>query len=437
MPASGEGSIPLKSVEAPVATGMMDGSPMDSDRTVLTSVGEARRVILDRRHKIVMNASTRLSIRLLERAGGMGYLVDLAQGEICVDVEHDGRPFVVRTIHGRAVITGTTFDVKVTDAGTTLVVAEGCVRFESDAGAVYVTAGRRSILGAAAVLPSLPESCDATILTAWARVGQSATEVAQDVGPDGLVESDPPLLLSLRTEVRTDPESIDATQWMEQETGWFKRQFPPVFKLKAALATDGIEVSYTALLLKSPVVWHFAWPPAGEEHLLWPDDAMVVEPAKCHGKDWRWLAARNLLPYQTPDVVVEQVYGPEAFAAWQKEIAAILKAGGAVPAEVLLASVQACDYVRHMRLLVWLAVDLGVYARPEVSDFELQHLLQQQIAAADDSTDVCLQLLVAKRSKVSCDSDAYQELIGRFHMALGRMVAIEGRLTGDKASRQP
>jgi len=86
-----------------------------------TAASELKTLIIDSKHRMVLNYGTALSIEPLLDNEHIGCTVNLKTGEIFAHVEHDGNPFTVSTTHGKAIITGTTFDIKATDTGTTLV----------------------------------------------------------------------------------------------------------------------------------------------------------------------------------------------------------------------------------------------------------------------------------------------------------------------------
>lgn len=89
-------------------------------------------IIINDKHHLTMNTNTVLVVEPLVIHSNIGCLVKLDSGQIYTHVQHDRNPFVVDTVHGKAIITGTIFDVKVTDDNTILVVCEGTVQFESD-----------------------------------------------------------------------------------------------------------------------------------------------------------------------------------------------------------------------------------------------------------------------------------------------------------------
>ncbi|MHC5059958.1 MAG: FecR domain-containing protein [Planctomycetota bacterium] len=151
-----------------------------ANRQIVSSNNESKTLVINNKHRMTMNSNTSLSVESLEK-NGIGCLVKLDFGQIYANVEHDGNPFVVDTAHGKAVITGTTFDIKATDTGTTLVVGEGAVQFGSDGGFVNVAAGQTSRI-IAKLAPTRPILCNAAKLTAWA-TGYKASPVLAQVAP--------------------------------------------------------------------------------------------------------------------------------------------------------------------------------------------------------------------------------------------------------------
>ena len=218
----------------------------------IASVDSLKTLVINEKHRIVLNSDTTVSLEPLAQNNRVGCLVKLASGRIYAHVEHDGNPFVVATAHGRAVITGTTFDVKATDAGTTLVVAEGSVKLESEKGVVEVTAGHISKIIAQSA-PTRPVSCNTTELTAWATGQRFKPELAH-IEP----YSDDYDLSDLWLSMVSGPielESINYENWIEDKRPWFKREFPWIFQLQSALAAEGIEADYTELLISSGDIW--------------------------------------------------------------------------------------------------------------------------------------------------------------------------------------
>lgn len=432
-PNSSADAIASAEAEAPLVIASADGGRIESGAVIETQAGQIDRLTLNGRHTIVMNADTRLSIEPLVAAGRVGCQVNLTLGEVYVHVEHDGNPFVVQTTHGRAVITGTTFDVKVTGAGTTLVVAEGSVRFESQAGMVQVAGGRQSTIVMTSSPPSMPATCDVVALTAWAGAGRSMSQVAQAIIPDDILPAHLPVVST--SSPRIDLETLDYIRWVDQNHDWFRLQFPEIFRLQDALAKEGIKADYTDLLLESGVLWQFAWPPAGRDRLLAAEEAPLIEAANRHGKDLQWLKDRGLLPIP-PVAPDDQKRGMEAFTLWQSQIAAATEGGREAPVEDLLDSLHACAYLQRTRSLLWLAIEADRYSLSNVPMSELQALLQAEVTVADAGVSDVIQLLTAKRSVLPCDSDPYRQLVGELHETVVQMARTEGRLT-DGADSHP
>ncbi len=401
-----------------------DGRRVAAGATIQTSAQHLKSLVLNGRHQVAMNGSTSLSVEPLVEQGRTGCLVNLAVGEIYVHVEHDERPFLVRTPYGRAVITGTTFDVKATQTDTTLVVVEGSVRFESGGGVVQVHAGQQSMIAAASVPPSAPTTCDAIALTAWAGADRPLNQVARDISPRDTVPDDLPLFPSAVIQAALEGGSY--AQWLVQNRDWFERQFPDIFRLKHALAQDGVEVDYPGLLLESALVWQFAYPPAGQDRLLAPEEEAILRAAHRHGKDMPWLKDRGLVPLVTSATDRQKRMG-EAFTLWQNELALVVDSGKEVRRELLLNSLHACIYLRQTRSLVWLAIKADRYSAPNLSPTQRQTFLQAEVTLADRGVSDVIRLLTTERSVLPCDSDPYRQLVRRLHEAVTQMAQTERR----------
>ena len=411
-----------------------DGRRIAAGAAIQTSAQHLKSLVLNGRHQVVMNGGTSLSVEPLVEQGRTGCLVNLAVGEIYVHVEHDGRPFLVRTLYGQAVITGTTFDVRATQAGMTLMVVEGRVQFESEGGVVQVIAGQQSLIATASAPPGAPTTCDAIALTAWAGADRRMAHVARDISPKEALPDDLPLFPSAA--VLTDLEGVRYAQWLVQNRDWFERQFPDLFRLKQALVQEGVEVDYSDLLLESALVWQFAYPPAGPDRLLVPEEAAILKAAHCHGKDLPWLKDRGLLPLVTAATDRQKRMG-EAFTLWQNELAMVVDSGKEVPRELLLDSLHACIYLRQTRSLIWLAIEADRYSVPNLVQMQLQTLLQTEVTLADCAVSDVLRLLTTERSLLACDSDAYRQLVQRLYEAVTPMTQTEGRLADATTARHP
>jgi len=349
--------------------------------------------------------------------------VNLAFGEICAHVESDGNPFVVQTANGRAVITGTTFDVKATDAGTTLMVTEGSVQFKAQGGAVQVVAGQQSMIATSSGLPSDPVACNVLALTIWARGGLRATELAQDVSADAFRLGDLPVTLWPRSEI--DLDGVNYPEWAEQNEDWFKRQFSWIFDLKEALGREGIKVHYPTLLLQSGDIWRFAYPQAGADRQVGPDPNALLRVASHYGRDESWLKGRVRFSLQATNSQ-EQVTGSGAFKYWAETIEAQV---GACPTRVFLDSLDACLYLVNTRTLAALAIrrDLKV-PLVDPDENKILGLLDSQLRALVDCRRL-LQELSIDGPKASC---GYSDKIGTLVEKIREIGALETSVIGSE-----
>ncbi len=340
--------------------------------TIRTPVGQSRGLILDGRHQLAMNAGTRLSIEPLVDNDRMGYLVSLTFGEVYARVEHDGNPFVVQTAFGRAAPTGAIFDVKATATDTTLVVVEGSVRFESlrsppceasgEGRTVQVAVGQQSTVGAASPWPSGPTACDALALTAWARADRGVLPASQDVLAGDLSVHEVPVPAGRWVEVQTDLDRIDDATWMEQKRDWFEQQFPWIFELRDALATERSQLpteipDYSMLLMQSGDIWRFAYPEAGADRRLGPDPNGLLRAAARHGRDESWLEQQTFVSLPATGHV-QQATGGAAFDRWVQTIEADndLRVRDA-DSKVLHETLDACVYLMETRTLAILVLN--------------------------------------------------------------------------------
>jgi ferric-dicitrate binding protein FerR (iron transport regulator) len=308
-------SVALTGKDLPLVIKLADGGHITPGAVIQTSAREIGNLVINGRHRVVMNAGTRLSIEPFVKAGRIECLVSLALGEINVHVEHDGHPFIVQTAHGRAVITGTTSDVKATDASTTLVVAEGSVRFESEKGLVEVASGQISKIIAHSA-PTSPVSCNAAELTAWA--------VAYELKPaSAKIQSisDDYDLTDLRLSAISgliELERINYEDWIEEKRAWFEREFPWTAQLQSALIAEGIEADYPELLMSSADIWQFVYPQNSHQRFPFVYFDPLRRAASKYGFDELWLMTNVSAAKSAIDKhVSEDLYtGQEAFEHW-------------------------------------------------------------------------------------------------------------------------
>jgi ferric-dicitrate binding protein FerR (iron transport regulator) len=361
-----------------------------SGTRIQTATGHVESLVLGGRHQLVMNADSRLSVEPLVENGRIGCLVRLDAGEICAHVEHDGGRFVVETAHGRATITGTVFDVKVMAAGTSLVVVEGSVRFESLAGTggatrtVRVAAGQQSTITAASRLPSPPAACDAAALTAWAGMSRGGFRPPAEALANDLPRWELPLPAAPWVEVQTDPDGIDAAAWIEQHREWFRQQFPWIFELRDALAAEDRGPSpdspdYPALLLRSGDIWRFAYPQAGPTRQVEPDPNGLLRAAMAYGHDKSWLQRQSFFARYVTDRP-QHATGAAAFEQWVENLQAKSnRRSQEIGSRELHETLEACSYLVATRTLALLALNQGLGDMTPSVKRELSALLQEEL----------------------------------------------------------
>jgi ferric-dicitrate binding protein FerR (iron transport regulator) len=234
-----------------------DGGVLIPAGQQIASDDSLKTLIINDKHRLIMNTNTTLAIRSFNHGSQAGCIVDLTSGQLYAQVEHNSNPFIVSTTHGRAVITGTTFDLTATNTGTTLVVVEGSVKFESKWGNTQVTTGQISKIAPNSA-PTNPVSCKALELTAWATAYELKPVLAKiqsiadghDLTDLGLAATSGPVEL----------EKINYEDWIVEKRAWFRREFPQIFQLQKALEAEGIEVDYPELLTSSGDIWLFVYP---------------------------------------------------------------------------------------------------------------------------------------------------------------------------------
>jgi len=344
---------------------------------VRTTHSELKTLIINGKHQIVMNRDTVLSISQLAEGSRCGCLVNLALGEVFARVEHDGSPFVVGTANGKAVITGTTFDVKATDASTTLVVSEGTVKFESEKGVVRVAAGQTSkIVNQSA--PSIPLSCNTAEFTAWATGYKAGPALARtELNPEPW---DLPLSFGEKPIVLAE---TDYEQWVGQKREWFKKDFPWIFELKDAFAGEGIEVDYPELLIKSGDVWQFVCLQKFPARFSVPDFESLLKIAICYGfdKDWLLKNVPTAKIVQNKSSLLQNLTGLAAFVQWLKY------AKGHEESPAPYYSADAGKYLAETRSLIWFAVNVGKFKLTDEQRVKVLDLLQQEVIAATNCSN--------------------------------------------------
>jgi len=358
---------------------------IDTSHTIVAD-NELKTLLINGKHQMIIDAGTSLAIEPISVNAQLGCVVKLIAGEIYTHVEHDGNPFVVNTANGKAVITGTTFDIKATKDDTTLVVNEGTVCFESEKGTVNVAAGQKSeIVGQSA--PSIPLSCNTYELTAWATGYNPNAALAQDRSDD--------IDLYLTLSLRTDPIVLvktDYDYWVNDKRNWFKTNFPWIFELKGALAREGIEVDYPELLIKSSDVWQFVSSQRFPGRFSVPDFESLLKTVISYGFDRGWLLENVPIAERIQDksLLLENLTGLATLDQLPKY------ANGTKAMPYYLYPADIGRYLTETRSLIWFAVNAGEFNLTDEQRVKVLDLLQQEVTTA---TNCCNDLLYPEDEK--------------------------------------
>jgi len=384
-----------------------DGSTLIPAGRQIASANSLKTLVINEKHRIVLNSDTTVSLEPQAQNNRVGCLVKLTSGRIYAHVEHDGNPFVVSTAHGRAVITGTTFDIKATDRSTTLVVADGSVKFESEKGVVEVAAGQVSKIIANSA-PTSPVSCNTTELTAWVPMAQATgyelrTALAKigsytetyDLTDLGLSAISGPI----------DLERINYEDWVGEKRDWFKREFPWIFQLQSALAAEGIEADYPELLISSGDIRQFAYPETSPQQIPILYFGSLLKAASRYGFDEQWLTANipaARFAINDPAAAKGRLTGLKAFEAWASCFEQVRKSSEALDSGTLLSSLHAGTYLANTRTLTWFSINNGRHAlRPEDKSPVLD-LLQTEVNTANELIGHVISLFAASAEQ-PCD----------------------------------
>lgn len=370
---------------------------------IRTAHTDLKTLIINDRHRIVLNSNTTLSIRPLAKDSHVGCLVNLTLGEIFVHVEHDGNPFAVATPHGKVIVTGTTFDVKVTDDTTTLTISEGTVRLESEKGAANVKAGHKSEIRTNSA-PAEPIVCNTTELTAWATHDKPKTALTKIELP-----SDPHSLDSLGLAVNSGPpnlETIHYADWVEEKQDWFKQEFPWIFQLQSAFEKEAIKINFPEILIESGDIWQFVYPERSEKSVpvLKPDSLMKV--ARQYGFNEQWLfdavPAAKFVADSSP-LAKDHFTELEAFKRWIGHFEQTKDCSRPIDHSTLISSLHTAIYLANTRTLAWLCIDNPRMVFPTPEDrIALLALLHNQVNAASDLAAHVIQLFLMSEAH-SCE----------------------------------
>ncbi|MHC4154682.1 MAG: FecR domain-containing protein [Planctomycetota bacterium] len=395
-----------KSPESPISTPtqvasdfnielLYDSGPVSvaPGQQLRTAPDQLQTLIINRNHRITMNANTSLAVYPYTQAGRSGCRIKLAGGQILAHVQPDTGPFLVATPHGKAIITGTVFDIDAAPSTTTLVVSEGLVHFQSPKGVVEVGAGRLSkIIGGAA--PTTPVGCNAAEVMAWATGHELKTVLAKihhDAGDYELTH-----LLSPAISGPVDLESIDYEAWVRNKRDWFKREFPWIFELQSALGEQGIELDYPRLLIETGNIRQFAYPAASPTRILSVEPDSLLKTAAGHGFNRARLlqnvpAARSAI--ENPRRQKELFTGLTGLHKWAENVNRALSADREPAPDILFYSLHAATYLANTKTLLWLAVNAGQVTVPPNDRDRLLAMLQSQVEAANSLVGNIIKLL--------------------------------------------
>jgi len=391
-------SVPAPSIKIELLSGT-GNVIIPAGTEIKTTASEMKTLIINDKHRMVLNSDTALSIEPLLDNERVGCMVKFASGEIFTHVEHDGNPFAVSTIHGKAIITSTTFDVKATDITTTLVVAEGNVRFESGEGVVNVAAGHTSeIAGQSA--PTKPAVCNTAELTAWATGHELKTALAK-IGSFSDAYDLTDLWLSAMSG-SINLEDIDYEDWIDKKQEWFKREFPWIFQLQSALAKEGIKADYPELLISSGDIWQFVYPETSPQQIpiLYFDP--LLKTASKYGFDKQWLMANipaTKYAIDKPVAAKGRFSGLKAFEQWASCFEQVRKSLEELDSGTLLYSLHAGTYLANTRTLAWFSINNSEHLfRPE-DQTAILVLLQTEVNTANKLTGKIIELLRMSQSE--------------------------------------
>jgi hypothetical protein len=385
-----------------------------------TSDSEFKTLVINNKHQVVMNTDTVLAIGPFKMNEYSGCMVELASGQIYSHVKHNGSPFIVETPHGKAVITGTTFDISVADDSTTLVVSEGSVQFESEKDFVEVATGQISrIVGQSA--PTKPRACNTAELIAWATSSQTKTIPTKPNLYTSFSELD-----HLELTARSGPinlDTIDYDSWVGQKRDWFRQEFPQLFELKEALAEEGVEVDYPEIVFRSVGLWSFAYPEYRSTQVVDIESQTLINTARYYGLDQKWLF-KNIpsAKYKNNDFRISEK-GLKAFEKWAQDLGKAQVSGRMDPS-VLFNSLHSSTFLVNTRVLLWLGLRDGLFER-QAAKKSLLFLLDKQIRTADRCVNTSIELLGS--SEGSCPDpgiDLIEKMVKDVNFIFGLEKAI-------------
>lgn len=399
----------------------------------IVSADKLKTLLINGKHRMVLNSDTALSIDPLLNNERAGWMVKLTSGEIFAHVEHDGNPFVVSTAHGKAIITGTTFDVKVTDTITTLVVSEGTVQFEFEKSLVQVKTGQISKIVANSA-PTKPISCNTAELTAWATGYEIKTALAKIKSfSEGYDLTD--LWLGANSGP-IDLEAIDYDDWVEEKRDWFEREFPWIFQLQDALKKERIEVDYPELLIHSGDVWQFVYPESTSMRIPALNLESLLKAASQYGFNEGWLlenTSATKFVIDNPVFAEGRFTGLKAFNKWVSCFEQARISSKELDSRMLLYSLHASVYLANTRTLAWLSMAKGKHVFKAEDETAILALLQNQVNTANNLTKETIKLF---RTAQGQPCDKHWESLERLIENINEITGVEKRRITEYEVRQ-
>ena len=395
--ANQQNTVKIQDVSGNIAEIMAAGQLISADSRKTITINNNRQMILDE--------GTELFIDTYQ---GDGCIVKLDKGRIFTEVEHDGKPFIVETSHGRAVITGTTFNISNGSDFMDLVVVEGSVRFESAAGTVNVNGGYKSTI-AKGTAPMNPISCDTSLLTMWAK-GHVEKKIKSAESNESIQE-----LVSLQPTCGAycNLEDIDFEVWTEHRRGWFEREFPWTKRLQELLAAEKIEVDTIDLLIESADMLRFAWPEKSSRQLLAQDQKAIEQMAGQYG-----IEIKKLIPTGHKDQK-RKISSVKALEKWYDAISRNQNS-------LTIDSIHAATFLINTRSLTWYGVKSQKIKVKDRTD--ALEKLQEQVKLASGVHEILNKMLLADINESVCSAAQYNEYVRDLKENISAMIEIEKEL---------
>ena len=232
----------------------------------ITTGDQPQEILLGGKHRVVMNRNTKATFTLEPRrtegpyAGKIPYEIQLAQGELYVEVE-PGNPFTVKTANARLDITGTEFNVETDGDKTELTLLKGSIRFSAldhPQEPVSVTTGYASIVTGRRA-PTAPTPADAVAAVAWARdevLHNAIASMKGEIDPD-IQALSAMCMGALRHSSLSDLDKLDYEKWRDE-----RRQNRLALTALAALPKDkAVNADWIEILMISGDIWQFHYDP--------------------------------------------------------------------------------------------------------------------------------------------------------------------------------